>query len=179
MGGGVREHKLRVSAAARCSCGFKQARDGWGRYSEAQEQLDEAKVKCMRVYACACVCMRVYACVCVSMRVYACVCVSMRVYACVCVCMRVYACVCVCMRVYACVCACMRVYACVCLGCLTLAQEREIRIVGELKQSREGHKRDSSKLSSERDALEDAGACACVCVCMCVCVCRGRGRHKE
>ena len=108
--------------------------------------------------------------------------------------MRVYAHVCVYMRVYACVCVCMRVYACVCVGCLTLAQEREIRIVGELKQSREGHKRDSSKLSSERDALEDAGACVCMCVCACVCVracacacafacacacAGGRGRHAE
>jgi hypothetical protein len=37
-------------------------------------------------------------------------------------------------------------------------QEREIRIVGELKQSKEQHKRDTAKLSSERDALEDAGA---------------------
>ena len=41
---------------------------------------------------------------------------------------------------------------------LTLVQEREIRIVGELKQSKEQHKRDTAKLSSERDALEDAGA---------------------
>ena len=42
--------------------------------------------------------------------------------------------------------------------CLTLVQEREIRIVGELKQSKDQHKRDTAKLSSERDALEDAGA---------------------
>jgi hypothetical protein len=40
---------------------------------------------------------------------------------------------------------------------VTQRQEREIRIVGELKQSKEQHKRDSVKLSSERDALEDAG----------------------
>jgi hypothetical protein len=41
---------------------------------------------------------------------------------------------------------------------VTLLQEREIRIVGELKQSKEQYKRDTTKLSSERDALEDAGA---------------------
>ena len=57
----------------------------------------------------------------------------------------------------------MRVYVRAVADCLTLAQEREIRIVGELKQSRESHKRDLSKLSSERDALEDAGACARAC----------------
>ena len=40
---------------------------------------------------------------------------------------------------------------------MTLPQEREIRIVGELKLSKEQYKRDTTKLSSERDALEDAG----------------------
>ncbi len=39
-----------------------------------------------------------------------------------------------------------------------MLQEREIRIVGELKQSKDAYKRDTTKLSSERDALEDAGA---------------------
>ncbi len=44
-----------------------------------------------------------------------------------------------------------------CVPYVTQRQEREIRIVGELKQSKEQHKRDTVKLSSERDALEDAG----------------------
>jgi hypothetical protein len=41
---------------------------------------------------------------------------------------------------------------------MTQQQEREIRIVGELKQQKEQYKRDTTKLSSERDALEDAGS---------------------
>jgi hypothetical protein len=33
-----------------------------------------------------------------------------------------------------------------------------MRIVGELKQSKEQYKRDTAKLTSERDTLEDAGS---------------------
>ena len=54
-----------------------------------------------------------------------------------------------------------KVRVCAWLPCarnVTPLQEREIRIVGELKQSKEQYKRDTVKLSSERDALEDAGA---------------------